>query len=132
MNLIPTIHFKDNCDEAINFYKEALGAEVKVINYAKDAPADSELDGLPPNFVMYSEVVIFGTKLSFTDGAENPVPYGNHVLLTTFDTEEEVRKVFGKLEEGGRVTEPLAITFWAGLYGEVVDKFGVCWQVMRA
>jgi len=128
--LIPNIHFNGNCDEAISFYKEVFGAEVKEINYAKDAPTDSGMDELPPNFVMYSEIIICGVKMSLTDGAETPLPFGHFSYLLNYDTEEEVTAIFNKLAEGGNVEEPLSTTFWAGLYGSVADRFGVNWQVM--
>lgn len=62
--LLTTISFQGNCDEAITFYKGALGAEVKEIAYFRDAPADSGMDeSLPPNFVMHSEVIILAPLL---------------------------------------------------------------------
>ena len=128
--LIPTIHFNGNCDEVISFYKEVFGAEVKEIAYAKDAPTDSGMDALPPNFVMYSEVMICGVKMSLTDGAESPLPFGHFSYMLNYDTEEEVTAIFNKLAVGGKVEEPLSATFWSGLYGSVIDRFGVNWQVM--
>ena len=92
--IIPTIHFNGNCDEAINFYKGALGAEVKEINYAKDAPLGSGMDELPPNFVMHSEVYICGTNFSLTDGAEAPPTIGNFSYMIVYDTAEEVTAAF--------------------------------------
>jgi len=128
--LIPTIHFNGNCDEAIAFYKDALGAELKVINYAKEAPPDSGMDELPPDFVMYSEVLICGVKMSLTDGAEKPPAIGNFSYMIEYGTAEEVTAIFNKLAVGGKVETPLNTTFWSGLYGSVVDRFGVNWQVM--
>jgi len=128
--LIPTIHFNGNCDEAISFYKDVFGAELKVINYAKDAPPDSGMDELPPNFVMYSEVMISDVKMSLTDGAEIPLSFGHFSYMLNYDTEEEVTTIFNKLAVGGKVEEPLSTTFWSGLYGSVIDRFGVNWQVM--
>ena len=128
--ITPCIHFQGNCDEAISFYKDALGAEVKAINYAKDAPPDSGMEAFSPNFVMYSEVVIFNMTFSLSDGGETPIPYGNFGIMITCKTADEVKATFDKLAEGGNVTEPLLETFWAGLYGEVIDRFGVTWQVM--
>jgi PhnB protein len=128
--IIPTIHFNGNCDEVIAFYKDVLAAEVKEINYAKDAPPDSGMDELPPNFVMYSEVMICGMMMSLTDGAETPPKIGNFSYMIIYDTEEEVTTTFEKLAESGEVEEPLSTTFWSTLYGSVVDRFGVNWQVM--
>jgi len=128
--LIPCIHFQGNCDEAISFYKNALAAEVKKLNYAKDAPPDSGMDDFPPNFVMYSELIICGTTLSLSDGGEAALPQGNFSFMVVYDTADEVRAIFNKLAIGGKVTEPLTEAFWSALYGEVVDRFGVTWQVM--
>ena len=128
--IIPCIHFQDNCDEAINFYKDALSAEVREINYAKDAPVDSGMDSLPPNFVMHSEVIICGTNFSLTDGGQVPITGESHSFLISYDTVEEVKLAFEKLMVGGKVVEPLASVFWSELYGYVIDRFGVNWQVM--
>jgi PhnB protein len=128
--LTPVIHFNGNCDAAIHFYKEVFNAEVKEVAYAKDAPPDSGMDDCPPNFVMHSEVIICGTNFSLTDGAEAPPKIGNFSYLITYDTAEEVTATFEKLAKGGEVEEPLATTFWSPLYGSVVDRFGVNWQVM--
>jgi len=128
--MTPCIHFQGNCDEAINFYKEALAAEVRGINYAKDAPVGSGMDSLPPNFVMHSDVFICGTSFSLTDGAEVPITTENISFMITYDTAEEVTAAFEKLVVGGRIVEPLAVTFWSPLYGYVIDRFGVNWQVM--
>ena len=127
--ITPCIHFQGNCDEAINFYKEALGAEVKAMFYAKDAP-DFNTENLPPDFVMHSEVLICGMNFSLTDGSEVPIT-GEHIsFLITYDTAEEVTEAFEKLTVGGKVVEPLAKVFWSDFYGYVIDKFGVNWQVM--
>ncbi|MCL2212926.1 MAG: VOC family protein [Oscillospiraceae bacterium] len=128
--ITPCIHFNGNCDEAINFYKETLGAEVRVINYAKDAPADSGMDSLPSNFVMYSEIFICGMTFMLSDGAETPLPFGHFSYMVVYETEEEVRAIFAKLSDGGKVETPLDTTFWSNLYGSVADRFGVNWQVM--
>jgi len=128
--ITPSIHFQGNCDEAITFYKEALGAEILAIHYAKDAPPDSGMDVLPPNFVMHSEVMICGTNFSLTDGAEVPVTGESVSFMITYNTVEEVKAAFEKLEVGGRIVEPLDTVFWSELYGYVVDRFGVNWQVM--
>jgi len=128
--ITPSIHFQGNCDEAIKFYKKTLGAEVKEISYAKDAPAGSGMDKLPPNYVMYSDIIMYGAKFMLSDGGEAPLPYGNFSFMVTLDTEDEVKKVFEALANGGKITQPLSKQFFSSLYGEAVDRFGVAWQVM--
>ncbi|MCL2572064.1 MAG: VOC family protein [Defluviitaleaceae bacterium] len=126
--LKPAVGFQGNCDEAITYYKEVLGAEVKDVSYFRDAPADSGMDvSLPPNFVMYSEVTLYGVTFVMTDGMEKP-PEGFWMQLS-FDTVDEVTAVFDKLADGGKVVEALAPQFYAALTGDVVDRFGVQWNV---
>jgi len=128
--LIPTISFQGKCDEAIAFYKAAVGAEVKEIAYFRDAPADSGMDeSLPPNFVMHSEVRIFGTLVTMTDGATAPIAGDYFSLMIMLDSKEEVTAVFNKLADGGKVVTPLAQQFWANLCGDVEDKFGIHWHI---
>jgi len=127
--ITPCIHFHGNCDEAIVFYKEALAAEVKEIFYAKDAP-DFNTEELLPNNVIHSEVIICGMTFSLTDGSDRPIT-GEHIsFLMTYNTVDEVTKTFEKLAVGGSIVEPLAKVFWSELYGFVIDRFGVHWQVM--
>jgi len=128
MMLIPTIHFPGNCDEAIAYYKEAVGAVVKEIAYFRDSPPDTGLD-LPPNFVMYSELWIYGTLISMTDGVETKIASENFTFTVFLDSAEEVTSVFGKLAEGGQVVEALEPQFWVALTGYVTDRFGINWNL---
>ena len=127
--LIPTIHFAGNCHEIIEFYKTTIGAEVEKIAYAKDAPAEVSAT-MPPNFVMFSQIKIFGAIVSLTDGCENPPTENNHTFTVIFDTTDEVAEAFNKLVEGGKVIEPLAKQFWGELTGMLTDRYGVNWCLM--
>jgi len=128
--LVTTISFQGNCDEAIAFYKEVLGAEVKDVAYLRDAPPDSGMDeALPPNFVMHSDVTIFGTRITMTDGGTAPIAGDYFSFMLAFDSAEKVTEVFHKLANGGEVITPLAPQFWAALCGDVRDCFGMHWHV---
>jgi len=131
---LTTIHFPGNCDEAISFYKDALGAEVKDISHFQDAPKDAEIEALalPPNFVMHSLISIHGSLVSMTDGVETKPTGDNFTFFITADTVDEVRALYAKLLEGGKEVEALAPVFWASMYGIVEDRFGINWQVMTA
>jgi PhnB protein len=128
--ITPTIHFQGNCSEAIDFYKEVFGADVKEINYAKDAPPNSGMEEFAANFVMHSEVVICGMNFSLTDGAEAPISGKNFSFLIRYQTTEELTAIFEKLAKDGKIVEALAPQFWTPLWGYVIDKFGVNWSLM--
>ena len=126
-----TISFQGNCDEALTFYKEALGAEVKEVVYLRDLPPDTGMDAsLPPNFVTHSEVLIFGTLITMTDGGTTPITGDYFTFTLTLDSVDEVTSAFNKLAEGGKVVEALAPQFWATLCGDVQDPFGIHWHIL--
>lgn len=128
--LVPTICFQGNCDEAITFYKGAVGAEVKTVNYLRDAPQDFVMEGFTkPNHVLNSDVLIYGTQIAMLDGAKTQIT-GECFTLTLFvDSAEEATSVFNRLADGGKVIEALAPQFWATLCGDVQDRFGVTWHI---
>ena len=126
--LMPNISFQNQCDEAITFYKDALGAQVKSIAYYKDAPKEFVMD-VPPNYVMHSEVLLFGSLITMTDGGTAPITSDYFSFVLTLDTAEEVASAFNKLADGGTVVNPLAKQFWAELCGDVKDRFGVYWHI---
>ena len=126
--LLPTFHFPGNCDEAIAFYQKAVGAEITNIAYAKDAPAD-EVEGVPPNFVIHSEILIFGTHIGMTDMGEKRMTDEQFMFTLLLDSDEEVTTVFNKLADGGKIIEPLAPQFWTSLNGSIEDPFGISWNI---
>ena len=127
--LMPAIHFAGNCNEVIEFYKKTVNANVKDIAFAKDAPPDFGAE-LPPDFVMHSEVEIFGITLSLTDGCEKPPSSMNYSLMVMLNTADEVTSAFNSLSEGATITEPLGKQFWADLTGSLTDKYGVNWCIL--
>ena len=128
--LITTVSFPGNCDEAIAFYKEALGAKVKEIAYFRDAPPNHGMDeSLPPDFVMHSEVLISGTVVTMTDGAEAKPSGDNYSFILSCSSAEEATDIFSKLADGGKIINPLGPQFWASLWGDVQDRFGVVWGI---
>jgi PhnB protein len=126
--LLPTFHFPGNCNEAIAFYQKAVGAEVKDIHYAKDAPTE-EVEGVPPNFVIHSEILIFGTPIGMTDMGEKRFTDEQFMFTLLLDSDEDVIAVFNKLADGGKIIEPLAPQFWTSLNGSIEDPFGISWNI---
>ena len=129
---LPSIRFPGNCDEAIAYYQTVLGAEVKEIIYNGNDPTDPNTDtALPPNFVTYSEVRLFGTPVMMTDGAKKKMSCDNFSFTLSLNTEAEVISVFNKLADGGEIVEALSTeaVIPGYLMGCVNDRFGISWTV---
>lgn len=129
----PYLFFDGRCEEAIAFYKAALGAEVEMLMYFKDSPAGSHAM-LPPDSddkVMHASLKIGDTSVLASDGHCAGKPHFDGFSLSfTVKNEAEADKTFAALSEGGQVNLPLAKTFFSPKFGMLADRFGVNWMVM--
>jgi PhnB protein len=127
----PYLFFGGRCEEAIEFYRKALGAELVMESRFKDAPESHP--GMPECFqdkIMHATLRIGDTLLMASDGrCEGSQNYDGFSLSITVPGETEAERVFAALGEGGLVTMPLEKTFWAPKFGMLQDKFGVGWMV---
>ena len=129
----PYLFFDGRCQEALDFYGKALGAEVEFLMRFKDSPEPPEPGMCPPgseNKVMHCSLRIGNTTLMVSDGRCEGRPnfQGFSLSLTTSD-ESEAERLFKALEEGGQVHMPLTKTFFSPRFGMVVDRFGVSWMI---
>jgi PhnB protein len=130
----PYLFFEGRCEEAIEFYKKALGAEVMVMLRFKDSPAPPP-PGLPPgseNKIMHSQLRIGQTVVMLGDGrcSGKAASFQGFGLSLSLANEGEVDKAFKALAEGGQVQMPLEKTFFSPRFGMVIDRFGVMWMVL--
>ncbi|HYA38728.1 MAG TPA: VOC family protein [Candidatus Methylomirabilis sp.] len=130
------LFFEGRCEEAIEFYRQALGAEVTMLMRYKDNPEPPEKSKAPPgseNKVMHSSFRIGETTVMASDGLclGKPNFQGFGLSLTVLDVTEADRK-FAALADGGQVRMPLAKTFFSPRFGMVVDRFGVLWMIIVA
>lgn len=122
------LFFAGNTHQAMEFYQSCFGGEVSAQSYAE---ANIEV---PDNFkdkVMHAELVCENICLMMSDGfPDQQHVIGNNVWLSLdFNHQDEQQKVFDTLSEGGEVIRPLENTFWNARFGQVKDKFGVCWML---
>jgi len=127
------LFFDGKCEEAIEFYKKALGADVKMLMRFKDSP-EPPPPGCGPtdaSKVMHAQFQIGATVIMASDGRATGNPkFEGFAQALTVPTEAEADKAFNALAKGGKVEQPLAKTFFSAKFGMVVDKFGVFWMVM--
>ena len=125
------VTFGGRCEEALEFYKKAVGAEVKNLLRWKDSP-DAAMQP-PPGYeekVMNASFRIGDTELMADDGmGAKEVEFKGMTLALSVADDAEAKRVFTALGEGGRVQMPLARTFWTSSFGMLTDKFGVPWMV---
>ena len=136
MHVEPYLFFNGRCEEAIEFYKRALGAEVLMMMRNKEAPDKPPLGMLPEGSdekVMHATLRIGSSNMMLSDGRCDGKPVFNGFSLSLdAASEAEADRLFAALCDGGSVQMPLAKTFWSPKFGMVADRFGVGWMVSVA
>ena len=128
----PYLFFGGRCEEALEFYRTALGAQVEFLMRYKDSPEPTPPGRLPAGFenkVMHATFRIGGATLMASDGCEVGAKFGGFSLSLAVPTEAEADRAFAALAEGGKVGMPLGKTFWSPRFGMVTDRFGIGWMV---
>lgn len=127
----PYLFFAGHCEEALEFYRGAVGAEIQMISRFKDSPEPQP--DLPADFgdkVMHVSFRIGESIVMASDGrGEGEPKFEGFSLSLTVPDEAEADRAFAALSEGGAVTMPLMKTFWAPKFGMLQDRFGVGWMV---
>jgi PhnB protein len=122
-------------EEAINFYRNAVGAEVEMLMHFKDNP-DPPQPGfpMPPgDKVMHASIRIGNNSVLVSDGHCQGKPgFEGFSLSLTTSNEAEAKKLFTALSDGGKVEVPLTKTFFSPSFGMLADKFGVSWMIYVA
>jgi PhnB protein len=136
MHVQSYLYFDGHCEEALEFYKKTLGAEVTMLMRFKESPEPHAPGMMPPGSedkVMHSTFRIGDTTLMASDGRcmGQPNFQGFALSLTVPDVAEAERR-FAALADGGQVQVPLAKTFFSPSFGMVADRFGVVWVVLAA
>ena len=128
----PYLFFGGRCEEALEFYGTALGAQVDMMMRYSDSPEPAPPGRLAPGFenkVMHASFRVGGSTLMASDGCEEDSGFHGFSLSVTFPTEAEAQKAFTALSEDGKVTLPLGKTFWSPCFGMLEDRFGMGWMV---
>lgn len=129
----PYLSFNGTCEAAFNFYKSVFGGEFGMVGRYKDIPGE-EIPESEKEKIMHIElpltdhVCLMGADASEVFG--QVTKFGDCVTLTLCtENEEDTRRIYNALSEGGKITMPLDKTFWADLYASFTDKFGISWAL---
>jgi PhnB protein len=131
MPVTPYLFFDGRCEEAIEFYKKTLGAEVMMMMRFKEAPEDHKSSPGTENKIMHAFIKIGGTGVMASDGrVQNKPKFEGFALSIDAKDEADADRKFNALSQGGQVQMPLAETFFAKRFGMVADRFGVGWMIL--
>lgn len=131
MEIQPYLFFDGRCQEAIDFYHEALGAEVLMRMSFKDSPVPTNQPPGSADKIMHACVRIGETQVFMSDGMCGGAPtFQGFTLSVLLKDDADAQRVFAALGNGGTVTMPIAKTFFASSFGMVTDRFGVGWMVL--
>ncbi|MDN8612155.1 VOC family protein [Variovorax ginsengisoli] len=127
------LFFEGRCEEALEFYRKAVGAQVTMLMRFKESPDPIPADKVPPGSedkVMHASFNIGETMLMASDGfAKGQPTFKGFALSLNAADQAEARRLFDALGEGGQVQMPLGKTFWSPAFGMVEDRFGILWMV---
>ena len=132
----PYLMFNGRCEEAVEFYRKALGATLEFSMRFKESPEPPPPGMVPPGFenkIMHCSFRIGATTLMASDGCSAGQPkFEGFSLSISVPNEAEADRAFAALADGGKIGMPLGKTFWSPCFGMVEDRFGVSWMVSVA
>jgi PhnB protein len=130
------LFFDGRCDEALEFYRRTLRAEVTMLMRFKDSPEPHQPGMVPPgseNKVMHASFRIGDTTVMASDGRCLGKPnFQGFSLSLSVPNDAEAERLFAALGDGGQVQMPMAKTFFSSRFGMVADRFGVPWMIIVA
>jgi PhnB protein len=131
MKVQPYLFFDGRCEQAIEFYKKAVGAKLVMLMRFKESPEPTQTPPGSGEKVMHASFRIGDTEVLASDGMCNGKPTFQGVALTlTAPTAAEAERLFAALGEGGQVQMPMTQTFFSPRFGMLADRFGVSWMVI--
>lgn len=133
MQVQPYLFFNGRCDEAIEFYRRAIGAEVEMLMRYRESPDPPPPGTIPPGSedkVMHASLRIGDTTIMASDGLCSGKPQFEGLSLSiSVPDAAAADRLFAGLAAGGQVQMPLTQTFWSPRFGMLVDRFGLGWMI---
>jgi PhnB protein len=127
------LFFNGTCEQAVEFYRKAIGAEVEMMMRFKDSPEPPPPGMVPPGYenkVMHASFRVGETMVMASDGCgEEASGFKGFSLSLSVSTEADADRVFNALADGGQVQMPLSKTFWSPRFGMLTDRFGLGWMI---
>lgn len=135
MKIVTSLSFRGQCREAFEFYARVLGGEIKAAIPFSDAPPEMQVEGeqykdwLMHCWLEIGDQALMGTDMDMAWAPNIDKPKNGFDVALMVDDLDTAERCFRQLSEGGRVTMPLAQTFWSPGFGSLVDRFGIPWMI---
>jgi PhnB protein len=130
MQLNTYVNFAGSCAEAFRFYETHLGGTIQMMMKHSESPDQSQVRPDWKDAVLHAQMMVAGARLMGAD-IPNAEPMRSAYLSLHVDTDAEAERVWAALSEGGQVFMPLAETFFASRFGQLRDRFGINWMILR-
>jgi PhnB protein len=131
MQLTTYVNFAGTCAEAFRYYEQHLGGKITFTMTHGQSPQPSPLGPEWKNAVLHASIELGGTTLLGAD-IPNAEPMRSAYLTLSADSDADAERIFKVLSDGGRALMPMAETFFATRFGQVRDRFGVNWMILRS
>lgn len=132
-SISPYLFFSGRCEEALDFYREAIGARIEMVMRYNESPDPIPPGRLQPGFenkVMHASFRVGEAMIMASDGCDDKSKFDGFRLALSVADEASAHLAFNALASGGSVMMPLVKTFWSPCFGMLTDKFNVGWMVM--
>lgn len=128
VQLNPYLTFNGNCREAMLFYQQCLGGEL-LMQSVGESPLSDQLPESMKAFILHSTLTKNSMMLGASDMVEEQglVKGNDFSILLSCSSEDEIKRYYERLSEGGNATHPIQKTYWGTLFGGLTDKFGNRW-----
>ncbi len=130
MKTQPYLFFDGHCEEALKFYRTALGAEVTAMMRFKESPDQSMVAPGTEDKIMHASFRIGESDVMASDGrCQGTSKFEGFALSLIPSSDGDAEQLFAALSDGGKVQMPLTKTFFASRFGMLADRFGVSWMI---
>ncbi|ADL52319.1 VOC family protein [Clostridium cellulovorans] len=132
MKVRPYIYFYGECQRAVDLYSKAFKTEAKGIMRFGDIPSNPNMPPLPEeqkNWIIQATIQLGDNLIRLSDSFQKTNKEGSLVCISVEGNIDEIQHVFATLQEGGKILNPLAKTFFSPCYGSLIDMFGVQWEL---
>jgi PhnB protein len=130
MKLQTYVNFAGKCAEAFRFYEQHLGGTIVMLTTHGEAPGQGRVDAAWKDAVLHARLSLGADELMGAD-IPNAEPMRSAYLSLAVDSDSEAERIFSALADGGQIFMPMQETFFATRFGQLRDRFGINWMILR-